>query len=148
MRYINNFTIKWKSLTILHFSWQYPWNADALCHITGVHLLRVIAAITYAIKMPNNCVVIHMKKCACCSPPMVQFLFIFKHPKRFHSITEFLGVLVVYFTWGCKANGRGDAIMFLRLLPARHSAVRKTWHENKAPVREMTATAQHLALLR
>lgn len=79
---------------------------------------------------------------------MVQFLFIFKHPKRFHSITESLGVLVVYFTWGCKANGRGDAIVFLRLLPTRHGAARKTRHGNKAPTHEMTATTQrHFALL-
>lgn len=57
--------------------------------------------------------------------PMVQFLFIFKHPKRLHSITELLGVLVVYFSWGCEANGRGDAIVFLRLLPTRHGAARE-----------------------
>lgn len=80
---------------------------------------------------------------------MVQFLFIFKHTERFHSITEFLGVLVVYFTWGCVANGRGDAIMFLRLLATRHGAARKTRHGNKAPTHELTATKQrHLTLLR
>lgn len=56
---------------------------------------------------------------------MVQFLFIFKYPKRFHSIAEFLCVLVVYFSWRCKANGRGDAIVFLRLLPTRHGAARE-----------------------
>lgn len=72
---------------------------------------------TYAAKMPNNSAEVYRNV-----SPVVQFLFIFKHPKRFHSITELLGVLVVYFSWGCEANGRSDAIMFLRLLPTRHGA--------------------------
>ena len=55
---------------------------------------------------------------------MVQLLFVFKHPKRLHSITELLGVLVVYFSWGCEADSRGDAIVSLRLLPTRHGAER------------------------
>jgi len=64
-----------------------------------------------------------------CSSPMVQFLFVFKHPKRLHSVTELLGVLVVYFSWGCQANGRGDAVVFLRLLPARHGAAREQYKQ-------------------
>lgn len=57
--------------------------------------------------------------------PVVQLFLILKHPKRLHGITEFLGIVVVYFTGGCKANGRGDAVMFLALLPAQHGAARK-----------------------
>lgn len=56
------------------------------------------------------------------SSPMVEFFFIFKHSKRFHCIAELLGVVVVYFSWGREANRRGDAIVFLRLLPTRHGA--------------------------
>lgn len=53
---------------------------------------------------------------------MVEFLFIFKHSKRFHCIAELLGVVVVYFSWGREANGRSNAVVFLRLLPTRHGA--------------------------
>lgn len=60
-----------------------------------------------------------------CSSPVVQFLFVFKHPKRFHSVAELLGVLVVYFSRGGQADGRSDAIVFLRLLPTRHVAARE-----------------------
>lgn len=59
------------------------------------------------------------------SSPVIQLFLIFKHPKRFHGITEFFGIMVVYFSGGCKANGRGDAIVFLGLLPTRHGAAKK-----------------------
>lgn len=71
------------------------------------------------------------------SSPVIQLFLIFKHSKRFHSITEFLGIVVVYFTGGSKANGRGDAIVFLGLLPTRHGAARKQGASSL-----MTATAQ------
>lgn len=56
---------------------------------------------------------------------MVQLFLILKHPKRLHGVTEFLGIVVVYIPGGCEANGRGDAVMFLALLPAQHGAARK-----------------------
>lgn len=76
---------------------------------------------------------------------MVQFLFIFKHPKRFHSITELLGVLVVYFSRGCEANGRGDAIVFLwLLLPTRHGAARETRNIDVNDSYTTTTTTLHV----
>lgn len=99
------------------------------CNTSQVFMLLCAPLVTAAMKdMQSRCPIAVL--CVCCSSPVVQFLFIFKHPKRFHSITKLLSVLVVYFSWGCKANGRSDAIVFLRLLPTRHGAARE--HGNKA----------------
>ena len=48
--------------------------------------------------------------------PVVQLIFILKHPKGLHRLHELLGVYVVNFPGKCHADGGGDAIVFLRLL--------------------------------
>lgn len=48
--------------------------------------------------------------------PVVQFIFILKHPKRLHCLNELLSVDVVNLSGKSQADGGGNAIVFLRLL--------------------------------
>lgn len=53
--------------------------------------------------------------------PVVEFVLILKHPKGFHGLAELVCVLMVHLPGEGHANGRGNTIVFLRLLPAMHT---------------------------